>query len=305
MILVFGSINLDIAMASERPPAAGETVIGATSTLSAGGKGANQAAAAARAGAPARLIGRVGTDALAALALAGPEAAGVDTSGVGRADQPTGLATIWVTGDGENRIVVASGANGEARADDVGDTLLGPETILLLQMEVPAAENWRLAGRAKAAGTRVLLNLAPAAPLPASALAHIDILVVNEGEAAVATGLDTASEAALLAALGHLARSRGLDVVLTLGERGARHLSQAGQTVVPAVPASVVDTTAAGDTFVGVLAAGLDAGEAMAAALRRASAAAALCCERAGAQTAQPSAADIARRLDEVAASRY
>ena len=192
MILVFGSINFDIAQSAPRRPAAGETVIGAEPTLSAGG---NQAAAAARAGAPTRLIGRVGDDPLAGAALAGPAAAGVDVSGVLSASAPTGCATIWVGGDGENRIVVASGANAEASADDVADEGIGPGTLVVMQMEVPAAENWRLARRAKAAGARVLLNLAPAARVPADALADIDIVIVNEGEGAVLAGLDAPGEA--------------------------------------------------------------------------------------------------------------
>ena len=305
MILVFGSINFDIALRAPRLPAAGETVIGAEPTLSAGGKGANQAAAAARAGAPTRLIGRVGDDPLAGAALAGPAAAGVDVSGVLSASAPTGCATIWVGGDGENRIVVASGANAEASADDVADEGIGPGTLVVMQMEVPAAENWRLARRAKAAGARVLLNLAPAALVPADALADIDIVIVNEGEGAVLAGLDAPGEAVLVAALRALAAANGLELVLTLGAEGARHVTAGGETAIPALEVEVVDTTAAGDTFVGVLAAGLDGGEAMERALRRASVAAALCCTRAGAQTAQPSSGEIAARLDDLDLSGY
>ncbi len=305
MILVFGSINFDIALHTARLPAAGETVIGATPSLSPGGKGANQAAGAARAGAEVRLVARVGNDALADAALAGPQAAGVDLSGVKASPAATGCASIWVGADGENRILVASGANAEARADDVADANLGPGTLVVLQMEVPTAENWRLARRAKAAGARVLLNLAPAAAIPPTALDDIDILVVNEGEGAVLTGHAAGDGATRVAALRVLAARHGLEVVLTLGAEGARHIAAGGVTAVPALPVSVLDTTAAGDTFVGVLAAGLDAGLEIAPALRGASVAAALCCTRAGAQTSQPDAGEIAAHLDALPGSGY
>ncbi len=282
VILVFGSINIDVLVPLPRLPLPGETVLGGDYALLPGGKGANQALAARRAGATVMMAGAVGDDAFAALALANLRSDGVDLGLVRQVLRPTGCAAIMVGTGGENLIAVAPGANLAVRADDVPDGVLGPGTLLLCQMEVPDAENWALLRRARAAGARAILNLAPAAPVEPEIFAMIDILVANQGEAAA---LDDAAATA---------RRLRQALVVTSGAAGSTALlADGGRIETPALPVEAVDTTGAGDAFVGVLAAGLDDGLALAPALRRASAAAGLACRARGAQSAMPDAAAI------------
>jgi ribokinase len=287
MIVVFGSINLDLIFALPAIPRAGETLLGPQVRIEPGGKGANQGVAAARDGAAVVLAGAVGRDALADDALALLRDAGVDLTRVVRSDAATGCAAITVDPAGRNAIAVGSGANLCARAAQIEDALLTPATTLVLQMECDPAETAGLIRRARLAGCRILLNLAPAAPLPPDALRLVDLLVANETEAAWLAGvLGTAAEAPALAA------ALGTGVVRTLGEAGAE-LAGAGATLsIPAHRVTAVDTTAAGDCFMGVLAAALDRGQAPGDALRRAATAAALACTRHGSQGSLPMAAD-------------
>jgi ribokinase len=283
VILVFGSINIDLVVPVPLLAKPGETVLGGDYALLPGGKGANQALAARRAGAAVMLAGAVGNDAFAGLALENLRRNGVDLALVRQVARPTGLAAIMVAGSGENLIAVSSGANREAVAASVPDAMLGPDTIVVFQMEVPAAENGVLIGRAHAAGARTILNLAPAAPLDPALFAAIDILVANEGEAA-SLGADPAA----------LARRLRQALVITRGAAGSTaFLEDGGRIETPALAITAVDTTGAGDTFVGVLAAGLERRPPLAAALRRASAAAGVACLARGAQTAMPDAAAI------------
>ncbi|GAC1343342.1 MAG: ribokinase [Acetobacteraceae bacterium] len=283
MICVFGSINLDLIFALDRLPLAGETVLGPGTQIEPGGKGANQAVAAALDGAAVVMVGAVGRDALAEGALAGLRGAGVDIGRVAAVEAATGCASICTDVAGRNLIAVGSGANRLASADQVEDTLLGPGCTLVLQMEVPAAETAALIGRARARGARTVLNLAPALPIEPAALREVDVLVVNEHEAAwLAAQLGTGAAAAAL----H--RALGPTVVRTLGAAGSEFAGTAGAGVVAAYPVDVVDTTAAGDCLTGVLAAGLDRGMGLAAALRRASVAAGLCCAARGSQGSLP-----------------
>ena len=278
MILVFGSINIDLLIAAPRLPAAGETVLGESYRQAPGGKGANQALAAARAGAQVTLVGAVGADAFAAAALTLLREAGVELALETSAERPTGCAAITVAQSGENMITVAAGANLLARAAMVAEERLGPETTVLLQMEVPPAEVALLAGRAKRHGSRVILNLVPAQPLAEETLRQLDMLVVNESEAR-ALPLPPAT----------LAAQHRLTVVETRGEKGAvAWLAEGSEIAVPALRVPVVDTTGAGDAFVGILAASLDAGLDLTEALRRASAGAALACGAVGAQPSMP-----------------
>jgi ribokinase len=182
-VLVFGSANADLIFRVPRLPTPGETVLGPGWRAMAGGKGANQAVAAARDGAPVSFAGAVGRDAMAAIATAGLRDAGVDLSLLVESDAPTGCAAICVDPSGRNQIAVASGANLSVRADQVPDGALRGAT-LLLQMEVPRAETEALIARARALGARLLLNLAPAAEIAQAALGALDLLIVNEGEAA-------------------------------------------------------------------------------------------------------------------------
>ncbi|HEX4261686.1 MAG TPA: ribokinase [Acetobacteraceae bacterium] len=288
MVVVFGSINLDIVFPVPALPRPGETVLGPGAQMHPGGKGANQALAAARDGAVVCLAGAVGRDALAEAALALLGAAGVDLSRVVRHDTMTGCAGICVDTAGRNQIAVASGANLFARATQVEDALLARGHTLVLQMECDAGESAALIARARAGGARVMLNLAPALPMPRATLEAVDVVVVNEEEAAVvASGFGVAPEAASLHA------ALGPAVVVTRGAEGLVCASAAGEVVLPARTVSVVDTTGAGDCFCGVLAAALDRGLPLGAALERAGVAASLSCTRAGAQTSFPVTGEI------------
>ena len=297
MLVVFGSINIDLMFRVARLPGPGDTVLGPGYVTVPGGKGANQAVAAARAGSKVAMVGRVGRDVFAGLALASLGDAGVDTGGVLGCDAPTGCAVIAVDESAENQIIVASGANALVTADQVADDLLGPRTTLVLQMEVPARENAALIERARRLGARIVLNLAPASALPQTALRAVDLLVVNRGEAAWLAGecgLPGGDERGLATAL---AARLGMTVVLTAGKKGA--FAAAGATLwqVGALPVEPLDTTGAGDAFVGVLAASLDGGSALEVALHRAAIAAGLACETLGAQGSLPGAEAIDRAL--------
>jgi ribokinase len=289
MILSFGSVNLDLIATVERLPRAGQTVLGPGYRALPGGKGANQALAARRAGAEVQLVGCVGRDAFAEPALAELAAAGVGLDHIVRHETaPTGCALICVDPKGENQIAVALGANAELKAKHVSDALLGPETILLLQHEVTAEESWALARRAGERGARVLLNLAPAGEVPADVLRALDWLILNEGEAAELAdahglGVDAAA----------LATALGIGVVTTLGADGIAACRGDQRWRVPALPIQPVDTTGAGDAAVGGFAAALDRGLRPEEALRWASVAGALACLTPGAQSSLPTLREI------------
>ena len=284
MILVFGSINVDLIVPVPHLPGPGETVLGGDYALLPGGKGGNQALAARRAGAEVVLVGAVGAEPFAGIALDLLRREGVDTRLVRVVARPTGCAAIMVSAEGENLIAVASGANTSVRSDQVADELLGAGTTLVAQMEVPPGETEILIRRVRARGGRSLLNLAPARAIDPALLGEIDLVVANEGEAA-ALGSD----------LARLALRLRQGLVVTRGAAGSIAFLRDGTRIeVPALPIEPVDTTGAGDTFVGVLAAALDFGSTLHTALRRASAAAGLACVARGAQTAMPDGATIA-----------
>jgi ribokinase len=288
MIVVFGSINLDLIFSLPRIPSAGETVLGPSVRIEPGGKGANQAVAAARDGVRVMLAGAVGRDALADAALRLLRQDGVVLSRVAAADAATGCAAISVDPEGNNAISVGSGANLLARSDQVEDSALTSATTLVVQMEVPAAETAAIIHRARQRGARIVLNLSPAAALPRDALRAVDVLVANETEAAfLCAHLGCSGDAA------GLAGALGIAAVRTLGAAGLE-ATASGRTIrIPARKITPVDTTAAGDCFVGVLAAALDRGAELEAALRRANTAAALCCAKPGSQDSAPTAAEI------------
>jgi ribokinase len=297
MIVVFGSINIDLVVPVERLPRPGETVLGPNYTLVPGGKGANQALAAARAGSTVQLIGRVGRDGFADVALAELKAAGVDLSAVERDPLPTGCALIPVDRQGGNLIVVAAGANGAVSERQLADSALGPGTLVILQMEIPHPENWRVVERAKRRGARVLLNCAPAAEVPRAVAAALDWLLVNESEAEfLARGLSLSISNARSAGRAVAAALR-TTVIVTLGGAGAVAFAGADAWTVGALPVKPVDTTAAGDAFVGAFAAAIDGGAELPYALHRASIAGGLACTVAGAQPSLPTRAQIEARL--------
>ena len=298
MITVFGSINVDLVTAVERLPEPGETVLGGSYTVVPGGKGANQALAAARAGARVCMIGGVGDDGFASIALATLRTDGVDLAHVARRTTPTGCAMIAVARSGDNQIVVASGANRDTVAAQLLESDIGHNT-LLLQMEVPHEENWRAVREARARVARIVLNVAPAGAVPVAALDDIDVLVMNRPEAArvardLGLGRDlgpSGDEPLTLARA--LAMRHGVTAIVTLGADGSVAATNEGDWRLGALAVDVVDTTAAGDAFVGVLAAGLDAAQPIEAALHRASVAGGLACRKQGAQPSLPWAADI------------
>lgn len=285
MLLVFGSINLDLGWRVARLPGAGETVPAQDVSASPGGKGANQAHAAALQGVPTALVGAVGDDAFADAALQGLRAAGVALEGVARQPGPTGLAGIAIDAQGENQIVVAPGANALVRHTQVSDALLQRSAALLLQGEVPAEQDEALAARARRLGVPVLLNNAPARPLPDALLRAITVLIVNRHELQLSAPGLPADDAGAVDAL---AARHGIDVLLTLGSGGVLAHLQGRHWRLPAHRVAVVDTTGAGDTFAGVFAAARVQGLAAEPALERATVAAALACTRSGAQSAQP-----------------
>jgi ribokinase len=302
LLLVFGSINVDLLFEVEALPRPGETVLCPGYALAPGGKGANQASAAARAGAAVRMIGHVGSDSFGGLARQAMAAAGVDCAGVATSGKATGIAVIGVDRAAENQIMVASGANLDTSAEQVADADLAPGVTLLCQNEVRPEATFALLERARARGARTILNLAPAGAVPPRVLDALDVLLVNRIEAEMALGGPDHGDAAALAR--ELAARHALTCIVTLGAAGALAIGPDDAHRLGALAVEAVDTTGAGDAFAGVLAAALDQGHALPAALARASVAAGLACTRIGAQTSQPTAAEIEARLGELPAPR-
>ncbi|MGV9246778.1 ribokinase [Streptomyces sp. NPDC003710] len=292
-LLVMGSANADLVIGVERRPAAGETVLGSDLVVHPGGKGANQAVAAARLGARTALLARVGDDAHGRLLLGTQRAAGVDTTGVLVGGAPTGVALITVDPSGDNSIVVSPGANGRLTPEDVraADALLRASRVVSAQLEIPL-ETVEEVVRNLPSGTRFVLNPSPPRPLPAAVLAACDPLIVNEHEARVIAGraLDGSPEdwAAALLTLGP--RS----VVVTLGAQGALVADGEAVTRVPSVKVDAVDTTGAGDAFTAALAWRLGAGSSLPDAAAYAARVGAAAVTRAGAQESFPSAEEVA-----------
>jgi ribokinase len=298
MLTVFGSINVDLTYCLPHLPQVGETVLAPSLSFAVGGKGANQAMAAARDGADTRFVGCVGDDGFGATARAALVDAGIDVSGLWTTSGTTGLAAVWVDPEGRNQIAVASGANGALKADALSEEALQPGTHLVLQMETPAAEVEAVIGKAHRRGAKVILNLAPALPLPLPALRAVDIVVLNEQESAALCAVLGREPAAAEARLARLAGELGNTIIITLGAEGA--IAQRGATRwrVPALPVAAVDTTGAGDCFVGVLAAGVMRGLPIPQAMRRAAIAGSLACTIVGAMPSFPGRAAIDRALD-------
>lgn len=301
MIVVFGSINVDLVARVERLPGPGETVKGPGYEVFPGGKGANQALAARRAGADVAMIAAVGDDGFRAKGLELLVADGVDVADVAVTAAPTGIAMIAVDRAAENMIVVASGANRLARADAVGRRM-GEGDTLVLQFEVPRGTVLEAARAASARGARVVLNAAPAAPVDEDLARLVDVLVVNEHEAAeIARGSGLPEDPAAFARA--FAKRSGGAAVVTLGAAGALAADGDRAYHVAAPKVRVVDTTAAGDAFVGALAAALDRGAALGAALAEAVAAGSLAVEVLGAQPSLPRADAIRARAAGLAAT--
>ncbi len=298
-VVVCGSLNMDVVVQSARRPAAGETLLGGKVSFLPGGKGLNQAIAAVRLGAATAMMGAVGNDAFADALRSFLADNDVDSSGVREIEGPaTGVALIQVA-EGDNAITVASGANLHFTTAMVRKAPRRDE-VWVAQFETPLATTEAILGRAHAAGARTILNLAPFVRHPARLLKSVDVAVLNEIELSQATGTDLNASSPLqviVAACETLRRKGARTVVATLGRRGAIVVTAEGTTRVPGFKAKVVDTTGAGDCFVGALAARLAAGGSPAEAARYANAAAACSVERLGAAPSMPTAKEVAARL--------
>ena len=301
-IVVMGSLNMDLVVGAPKIPAPGETVIGGDLQTFPGGKGANQAVAAARLGAQVAMVGRVGDDAFGAQLKQTLENDGVDLAYVqNTAVTPSGVALIVVDAAGQNSIVVASGANMRLTPADVeaAAPAIRAADVLVLQLESPLETVQRAAELARAHGVTVILNPAPARPLPPELLALVDVIIPNESETAALTGLPVTSADELTAAADRL-RAQGVGmVILTLGARGALLATAGGVRRFPAFPVDqVVDTTAAGDAFVGGLATAVAEKQPLDAAIAWGNAAGALAVTRAGAQPSLPTRAAVEALLN-------
>ncbi|RWM76631.1 MAG: ribokinase [Mesorhizobium sp.] len=293
MIIVIGSINLDLIANVDRLPAPGETVRGSGFTTAPGGKGANQALAAARAGAKVRMVGAVGKDNFATEALALLRDGKIDLSGVGETFASTGTALIMVADDGENVIAVVPGANDSVVTGDLSKAFLKNGDVVLLQQEIPLQTVDAALDAARAAGAVSVLNTAPFRGEAAAFLGKADYVVANETE------FDLYGEALSLSGRDRPARMRdyagktGRTIVVTLGGDGVLAATPADLLMLPALKITPVDTVGAGDTFCGYFAAGLSSGLPLDQALARAAAAGSLACLKPGAQPAIPLAKDV------------
>jgi ribokinase len=298
-VVVCGSLNMDVVVQSKRRPVTGETLLGATVSFLPGGKGLNQAVASARLGVPTAMVGAVGNDAFANSLRGFLADCDIDSSGVREIDgAATGVAIIQVANQ-DNAITVASGANLHF-AHKMVRQQPQPDEVWVAQFETPIAETQAVLKRARAAGARTVLNLAPFLPYPASLMRNVDVAVLNEIELGQATGTRvraTSSRRLVTAACAKLRAQGARAVVATLGARGAVVVTADGVTEVPAFKAKVVDTTGAGDCFVGALAARMAEGATPQDAAHYASAAASCSVERLGAAPSMPTARDVAARL--------
>ncbi|WP_329227687.1 ribokinase [Streptomyces sp. NBC_01460] len=289
-IAVLGSTNMDLVAYVDRAPGRGETITGREFRTVPGGKGANQAVAAARAGGEVVMIGAVGTDEYGSLLRTNLEHAGVDTDLLHTVAGPSGTAHIVVDDEGSNAIVVVPGANGTVTALGPGErAAVAAAGLLLLQLELPLSAVTEAARTAKAHGVRTILTPSPVQPLPPGLLDSVDLLIPNEHEAARLTGQAEPHAAA------EVLLQQVPEVVITLGGKGCLYVARGGEPPVlfPAPEVTAVDTTGAGDTFVGTLAVALGEGRSVPEALGWASSAAALCVQRHGASTSMPYRSEI------------
>jgi ribokinase len=240
MIVVFGSINIDLTFRLPHLPAVGETVLTPTFTQAVGGKGANQAIAAARDGAPTRFIGCVGSDTYGQTARAAMADVGIDISGLRSAPEGTAVAAVWIDGEGRNQIAVASGANRALKADALVQQAMPAGTIVVLQMETPASEVGGVIAHARERNCKIILNLAPALPLARATLKQVDVLVVNEHEAATLSAVLELGHGEVADLVVAIARVLGNTVVITLGAKGAIGARDEAIWRVEALPVTIV-----------------------------------------------------------------
>jgi ribokinase len=298
-IVVVGSSNTDMIVKLDRIPKPGETRLGGEFITAAGGKGANQAVAAARAGGAVTLVARVGRDMFGERAVAGLAENGVNVDHLQYDKCPSGVALIFVAKDGENSIAVASGANAKLSPVDVrkAKSAFTKAHVVMMQLESPLETVQAAADLAAARGALVILNPAPARPLPDKLLKKVTILTPNESEVELLTGVVVKSDASCARAAEILRRKGVETVIITLGANGAFVASPESQQRVAGFKAKAIDTTAAGDVFNGALAVALAEGSPLIAAVRFANAAGALSVTRIGAQPSAPTRPEIENLL--------
>ncbi|OYP99288.1 ribokinase [Pseudomonas mandelii] len=295
-VVVIGSLNMDLVTRASRLPRAGETLIGQSFATVSGGKGANQAVAAARLGAQVSMVGCVGSDAYGEELRGALLAEQIDCQAVSSVDGSSGVALIVVDDSSQNAIVIVAGANGALTPQviDRFDAVLQAADVIICQLEVPDATVGHALKRGRELGKIVILNPAPASrPLPADWYASIDYLIPNESEASALSGLSVDSLSSAETAATRLIALGAGKVIITLGAQGSMFANGTGFEHFPAPKVKAVDTTAAGDTFVGGFAAALASGKTEAEAIRFGQVAAALSVTRAGAQPSIPTLSDV------------
>ena len=290
-VVVIGSSNTDMTIKAERLPKPGETILGGIFVMGPGGKGANQAVAARRLGADVSFICKVGHDIFGDNAIEGYRKEGIDTSSILRSDKASGTALILVDAKAENCIAVAPGANGDLTPEDIDSVadVIRSAGYLILQLEIPVESVLRAARIAHEAGVYVILNPAPACPLPRELFSYVSLITPNQTESALLTGI----EDNLDAAVDKLLEMGVKDVVVTLGSKGSMVVSGGERTFVPSQKVNAVDTTAAGDTFCGALCVALSEGCSLVQAAQFATKASALTVQKMGAQDSIPYRSDI------------
>jgi len=292
-IIVIGSLNADLVVRAPRFPAPGETISGEDLAIIPGGKGANQAVAAARLGASVAMLGRVGDDSFGPTLTQNLRQNNVDTKHVLTDPAATGTAIIVVDSNGQNSIVLSPGANGQVTPQDINSISFQTVDMLLLQFEIPLETVIHAASRARQNGLRVILNPAPAHPIPDSLLADVDILVPNESELELLTGMPVMNADSAERAARRLLAKGVQTVIVTLGSNGALLVTEENTIHIPAFKIDAVDTTAAGDAFIGGLATALQKGQTLEAAVRYGNACGALAATKYGAQPSLPSAEEV------------
>ncbi|BCG57614.1 ribokinase [Paenibacillus sp. URB8-2] len=300
-ILVVGSINMDIINKVERHPSVGETISALETETGPGGKGANQAVAASRMGSQVTLAGAVGTDSYGEELLALLNGENVNTERIIVKEGLTGLAFITVNGAGHNHIIVSPGANGKLSEADLLPLMpeLNQAKALIVQNEIPWAVSVYIIKEARARNVKVLANPAPVEHFPVTILPSIDLLIVNQHETEALTGLQAKDRAQAVQAAQRLLDLGGNAVVLTLGEQGVIYLDRNGEYFREALQVNAVDTTAAGDTFIGALASSIVKGKTTQEAVDWACAAAAICVTRKGAIPSIPYWEEVRALIEE------
>lgn len=295
-ILVIGSLNIDLVTRVPHLPQPGETIASRKFQKNPGGKGANQAVAAAKLGANVTMIGKVGTDEHGELLINSLRSAGVSTAGI-RREGTTGMAFISVSDEGENHIVLVAGANNAVRRSDISAMrgLIEESDMIVMQLEIPLEVVAYALELAVGLGKNVILNPAPARDLPAEMLRHVYVLIPNETELQILSGMPTSTEQEIVDAARHLNSLGTQRVIVTMGDRGSYLISETLHTHIPAYPVRAVDTTAAGDAYVAAFAVGKTQGMSDVEAAKFASKVAAITVTREGAQPSLPTRDDVQR----------